>query len=545
MELINTRGAKPSGSTNGYRIGWKISGYTLFVILAIFIVYLSVIDIKGVWTDETLRLGVMNGGQQFTSDGVGTSADLEAVARQIAFYPHQPLYFLLQNVVMRITQSHDAVVLRMVNVIFLFAGLVGILAFVKRWRPIPQIVALSVFAFNSYLMMHVMQIREYTLGITVMIWTSYFALRLFRLDLRSIPTALPWFVGYGLLLCIGFFNQSWIVLAAVPQGLFLLSRSEQRFRFYTLMIVPYAIVGVTTIPYVLEHQNKMNVGQWDIENTADRLWSGLLNGYHLVLGGAPADASLFINGLAAFWGGVIALGIGVLMVPRLRPVIQRAEPQTVAITALAGLTCLFMLSFQVVYFFKVDALSVWPRYFAIYYFYLMILIALAFNSLYSLASDWGLIGLGKVSSQAMTLIVMVMTVVSAVGQTYNYRRDPYYDTGMTKTCNWVQLTNRLNAAVARDDTILAHDFLFASTLTYVRPFANRVISLTDVQAGKVELGARVAYLNMYLPTMLDSMRASLEQRGMRPERTVELSSPDWWECSSLWRRVELLYWERR
>ncbi|HLN23849.1 MAG TPA: hypothetical protein VK558_07680, partial [Patescibacteria group bacterium] len=315
-------------------------------------------------------------------------------------------------------------------------------------------------------------------------------------------------------------------------------------------------IGVT-LPYLLAHQNKVDVGKWDLDNTIARMWAGLLSGYHLVLGGTPTGgfhlvpgdvptgAGIFDNTIAGFWLAVLAFGTILPAVRRFRPLIERGEPQTMVATALAWLTCLVMLVLRVVYFFTVDATSVSPHYFAVDYFFVILLIALAFNSLYTLAYDPSVTGPVKPLLRGGAALVMVMTVVSAIGQTATYYRDPYFDTYMSKTCNWSQLTNRISAVVANDDTILAYDFLFASTLTYVRPLPNQVISLIDLKEGMFGPGAQVAYLSMNLPpVMLETATADLGKLGLHPLRTVELSSPDWQGCTVMWQHVELRYFRK-
>src|SRR3954471_18256271 len=74
-------------------------------------------DLKGISTDEGIRLGVMNGNMLFSSSA--QTASWDDVIRANGTTNYQPLYYLIQNLVIRIANSHIFVLLKSVNIAFL------------------------------------------------------------------------------------------------------------------------------------------------------------------------------------------------------------------------------------------------------------------------------------------------------------------------------------------------------------------------------------------------------------------------------------------
>ena len=70
------------------------------------------------------------------------------------------------------------------------------------------------------------------------------------------------------------------------------------------------------------------------------------------------------------------------------------------------------LAFQIGYFYKVENLSVWPRYFIIHYFFLTWLLALAFCYLHTLGHRKGL-KIGNWLPRSATRVVFGLMLVSA------------------------------------------------------------------------------------------------------------------------------------
>src|SRR5690349_9988779 len=79
---------------------------------ACIIIYFLFSDLKGISTDEGIRLGVMNGNMPFSSR-VGTeTASWSDVIRANGTTNYQPLYYLIQNALIRIANSHNFVLLK-------------------------------------------------------------------------------------------------------------------------------------------------------------------------------------------------------------------------------------------------------------------------------------------------------------------------------------------------------------------------------------------------------------------------------------------------
>ena len=60
-------------------------------------------------------------------------------------YAYQPLYFLIQNTVMRVGHTRAEAVLKGVNIFFLWLSLQGLLALSRGWPPVPRLFLLGLF----------------------------------------------------------------------------------------------------------------------------------------------------------------------------------------------------------------------------------------------------------------------------------------------------------------------------------------------------------------------------------------------------------------
>src|SRR3954469_15773657 len=84
--------------------------------LAILATYVALIDLKGISTDEGLRAGIINGGEPFLSTQPSPRATWDAVIAANSFSAYQPLYFLIQNSLMRLAGTHGVIFFRSVNI---------------------------------------------------------------------------------------------------------------------------------------------------------------------------------------------------------------------------------------------------------------------------------------------------------------------------------------------------------------------------------------------------------------------------------------------
>lgn len=492
----------------------------------VIVVYGLMIDLKGVSSDEGIRLAIINGGQQFMPEVAGTNASWDQVLKFGAPYAYQPLYFLIQNTLMRVAQTHDVIFLRLVNVFFLWVSLQGLLALSKTWRLVPRLFLIGLFSFNAYLFMHVLQLREYVLGVTFYVWSTWFVLQLDRRELGREWTDVAWFTAYGVLLTLGFFSQSWVVFPAMGQFLFLVARpGRTKWRFYTHLALSYAVMLCFTWPYLQSHHEKVDVGRWGTEGTA--LWPQLSDGFHLVLSGHLAGHSLFTDFLFWFWLAVIA-GATLLLFRRsaaTAAVIPAGEFKRQG--TLMFLSILVPLAFQIGYFLKLDNLSVWFRYFIIHYFFLTWLVALAFKYLCDLRAVT--VG-GTMVRRALSTAVVVLAglmIASGIYQTRSYYRDPYLDTGQNSVSNWRTWAAALARVIQPDDVVLTYDFLGRASLSFTRPIPNRIVALPDLEASDLKAVDRLVYLEaVYFKSQRSQLATRLTALGFTALRELPVHSAD-------------------
>lgn len=452
---------------------WKSSVARQFLCLLILGVYAWMMDLKGITTDEGFRLWIINGGQPAQPSGPSPDATWDRVIAASDPYAYQPLYFLIQNAFMRLADTQSLWFFRSVNILFLWLALQGLLALSREWRPAAQLFMLGLFSCNAYLFMHVLQIREYIAGVAFYIWTTWLIL---RLDARRLDR--PWsdtayFASYGLVLVAGFYLQSWTVFPAAAQGLFLiLRRPGERLRHYSYLALSYVIAVTAIWPYLQGNQQKVSIGLWATDS--EPVQTHLFNGFHLVLSGHLPGVSRLTDGLFWVWLIVLAGGLLWFFVSRTDateplPLRELRRQATLMLLCIA-----FSVSFQIGYALKVENLSLWPRYFIIHYFFLVWLIALVFHHLLDcFASErrGAVFGVG---------VMTVALAISAVFQVFSFRNDPMLDTSQSLHSNWRVWAAGLAAELQAEDAVLMDHFISQATLTFTRPFSNRMVLPDDL-----------------------------------------------------------------
>ncbi len=494
------------------------------VCLGIAAIYAAMANLKGIGTDEGFRLGIINGGKEFVASEPGSKATWQDVLAAGNTYAYQPLYFLIQNSIMRVGHTHDEQVLKFVNVIFLWLSLQGLLALSRGWQLVPRLFLLGIFSLNAYLFMHVLQLREYIVGIAFYVWSTWLVLRLDHRILGRSWADVGWFASYGALLAIGFYTQLWVIFPAIAQGLFLaVHRVGDRVRYYAHLALSYVIVLSLTWPYLQTHSQKVNVGRWGSADTP--LWSRLADGFHLVLSGhqfgrVPAAEFFFW-----FWLALAAVGAALLTIRRFWIVPEASSQEVKRQALLVALSLCVAVAFQIVYFYKVDTLSVWPRYFALHYFFVMWLVVLAFKALYDCATAGRLPTYGRLACQIGTGAAFAVMIVSAIFQVRSYHHDPYLDSGLSQDDNWRVLNAGLFRVLKPGDVLLTQDFLHAWTLTFTHPFPNPVVSVPKIGSGPYESAERFVYLEYgpYHPSRAD-LAAKLAGFGFITFHEVKLAA---------------------
>lgn len=491
--------------------------------LVVLALYGAMINLKGISTDEGMRLAIVNGGAGYSPGVPAPAPTWSQVLQANRACAYQPLYFLLLNTLMRATASHDLTLFRSVNLGFLALCLLGLLTLSRAWAPVPRLFLLGLFSFNAYLFMHVLQIREYTAGLAFYIWSTWFVL---RLDARGFgrPWAdVAWFCGYGVLLTLGFFLQTWVVFPAIAQSLFLLVRPPGgRLRYYAHLALSYLVVLSATVPYLLGNPQKAAVGRW--ATTALDLGPQLSTGFHLVLAGHLPGQHGFSDLLFWLWLAGIALGAGVALGLGQFTTDGDEDRRSGRLVLLCSCAA---LAFQIGYALRVENLSLWPRYFVIHYFFLTWLIALGFSWLWALRRDKARPPALRAALTGATSLLLVAAASSAVFQTRSYHRDPYLDTGFNAMSNWQAWTRDLVRVIRPDDVMLTHDFIARATLTAQLPMANRQLLLDELEAADLRTARRVVYLETQAsPCARGGLEASLLGHGFPELREIPVYSVD-------------------
>lgn len=478
----------PTPPTASSRLAGFLPG--LLCVVALLSVWLM-LDLKGISTDEGFRLWITNGGQP-RALGARPNASWEQVLAAVDPYAYQPGFYLLQNTLMRAAERQDLNFFRLTNLAFFTLCLWGLLQLSRTWAVWPRAFLIGLFAFNAYLIMHVLQIREYIVATAFYVWSTHLVLALDRRKLEREWTDIAWFVAYGLLLSAAFYVQTWIVFPAIAQGAFLVLRRRPQFwRFHAHLAVCYLLVFSLTWPYLQSHSQKINVGLWEREHVT--LVGQLLQGFNLVLSGHLPRHDAFTMVLPWAWLSLLAAGVW-WTVRRRRELPVAFVAETARQAWLMTVCIAIPLAFQIAYFFKVEPLSVWPRYFIVHYFFLTWLIALAFRTLHEAS--------GAPMRRRAALIVLtaatVLLTLSAVYQVNSFRRDPYLDTSLSPESDWRVGAAALAPTLRPDDVLLTHDFITRATLTFTHPTAQAVLIFDELENAKLPAGGRLVYLEQAL-----------------------------------------------
>lgn len=465
--------------------------------------HLVMIDLKGISTDEGIRLGIINGGRSFVTPAPLPLPGYDEVLATLRPYAYQPAYYLLQNTLMRLTGRQDLLLFRLVNVFFLGVCLLGLLVLSRTWTPASRVFLVGLFAGNAYLIMHVLQIREYIAAVAFYIWSTWLVLRLDHRHLAREWTDIGWFLLYGLLLTFGFYLQTWTVFPAVAQGLFLVLRCRpQLVRFLAHLGLSYILVVTLTWFYLQANTQKINVGLWS--SGQFNLFDQLLHGLQLVLSGHLANEHRFAGLLTCCWLALLLAGSWLFWRHR-RQLPPGFVTETWRQSQLMLASISVPLAFQIAYYYKVEPLSVWPRYFIVHYFFACWLLALAFRTLLVAR----LLPNVRRPTVVATSGIGLLLAISAAYQVQSYCRDPYFDTGLTEASNWRTNARALRTHLRPNDVVFAHDFVARSTLTATLPLPSPVLLLPELEQVGLNGAPRLVYLES---SWVKAQRPELQQR---------------------------------
>jgi len=449
------------------------------------ILYFLSIDLKGAWTDEGYRYILLSGGQRWSesnrSGSFGSFSNVITVIHRNSQYV--PLFYLIDNAVIRIAKSHSDLLLRMVNLLWLMLSLQGLLRLFRNYTEGTRLFAMSTFALNGFVLMHMMQIREYPLYLALQIWSSCLLMEILELP-PNVARRKEWplFAGYGALMGLFFYTQPYAVFTLAAQVVMALARKRNVLVSLREMALSYVIAAAAITPWIiLRLRSGMNVGHWDTRpQTLAVLVESLKTGFGSLLiynswTGHPLMQSFVV---------VVVIGIPLAWIFAAR---SGEAPDRRAVYAL--LTCTFFFIFQVAYFFLNEPLSVWPRYFVGYSVGYVVLATCAFSFFQrSVAkrNQWYWRGLSPV--------ILTFACISGLQQVRLYRDDPFLDTYMSAACNWRGTGLAMLRHVRPDETVVYYNPLLAWTINLSYPLFPNELSYSDVADSSKLAGKAVLWV---------------------------------------------------
>jgi hypothetical protein len=388
------------------------------LLLVTFLGFFYAADLKGIWNDDAVRLTIANGGlakASLESRHPGHSVD---VIRAIGPFAVQPAYPLLVNRILRLTRSYSIIPIVTTNLfIFLFSA-IGIYLLARRLLNAgPRLLAVLLYLWNGFAMVHVLQVREYPLILFFFVYNTWF----FYYVLGGSPgrrgTA---FWVATLLYCVtaasAFYTTKWAPLFLWPQAIIaLLYLRRQRFRSVAIL-TSLVVAGLSCLPLVLSIQrNSLLYEKWDKRTpSVQLLLSRVYRGTEHLLIGSDSVRSLLLQ--LYYWGLVVIL-VGGLIFFVFRFFRQRFEIQHLVLTIIG------FLVFQIGYFFAREPLSTWPRYFILYLPYVVLLVPVIISRV---LSYWSV----PVGRRAWVYLgILLIVAASGLAQIHDNYVNPYVDHG--------------------------------------------------------------------------------------------------------------------
>jgi hypothetical protein len=389
----------------------------IILLLVTFLGYFYAADLKGIWNDDAVRLTIANGGLAkagIESRHPGHSVD---VIRAIGRYAVQPAYPLLVNRILRVTRSYSVIPIVTTNLfIFLFSA-IGIYLLARRLLNAgPRLLAVLLYLWNGFAMVHVLQAREYPLILFFLVYNIWFFYYLLGGSPGRRGTAF-WVAAllYGVTAAGAFYTTKWAPLFLWPQAIIaLLYLPRQVFRSLAIL-TSLVIAGLSCLPLVLLiPNNSLLYEKWDKRTpSVQLLLSSLYHGTEHLLIGSDTVRSLLLQ---VYWGLVVIL-IGGLIFFVFRFFRQRFEIQHLVLTIIG------FLVFQIGYFFAREPLPTSPRYFILYLPYVVLLVPVTISRV---LSRWSV----PVGRKAWVYLgILLIVAASGLAQIHNNYINPYVDHG--------------------------------------------------------------------------------------------------------------------
>jgi hypothetical protein len=393
----------------------------IILLLVTFVGYFYAADLKGIWNDDAVRLTIANGGlakASLESRHPGHSVDvIEAIGR----YAVQPAYPLLVNRILRLTRSYSIIPIVTTNLfIFLFSA-IGIYLLARRLLNAgPRLLAVVLYLWNGFAMVHVLQAREYPLILCLLVWNTFFFYWLFTASLSS-GRRIFWWIALAYCLTAGaaLYTTYWAFFFLWPQAVIALLALRRNPRPALTVWASLGVAGLSWLPWLVKMPRMATfeggLGLFDRRPSSLTLLLARLHGgtEHLLIGSQQTGLSLLT---IYYWLLLIVLISGVvyfgLRFPR-----QCFEIQHLVLTIIG------FLVFQIGYFFGREPLSTWPRYFILYLPYVVLLLPVTLSRV---LSCWSV----PVGRKAWVYLgILLIVAASGLAQIHNNYVNPYVDHG--------------------------------------------------------------------------------------------------------------------
>ena len=442
--------------------------------LTIALFYLLMIDLKGIWTDEGFRFGIMNGGRLFLAPNSGFTASFAEVLSGLKGANHQPLYFLLMNFLSKITHSHNAILFRMINIVFLLCSQFVILNIIKNWRVTSKIYAMTIFAMNGYMFMHVLQVREYALGILFLLCVIKLTLMIVDYDERECPPKFRWlYILYGITAGLAAINQLWIFPVLGGCVIFIMLYSRRKLAAFSglcasgiafiVVLSPVYYLTDLSNKFLVGHGNPRFVGYWDPRMTYEHLFSTLTSALGYFATGS-VDTRWYVSLIPELTLSAALLVAVWVAVSRMVSTSAMRELRTTGNLASLCLCILIVLfGFQWGYFFLIDGLAGWVRYYFQQFCVLSIFVSCALSFANVRLDSPPVCKLRLTSLAAFRSFLIISAIITSVNSVISYRNNPYTDTFLSKYCEWQGVTEDIQAFGGRGAKIIFSNRLAAQT----------------------------------------------------------------------------------
>jgi hypothetical protein len=435
--------------------------YILYALLFLIgFVYLVSFDLKGIWTDEGLRLQLMNGNRQWQRQMMSPEfAPPSEVLQAVAPYAYQPFYYLLGNALFRLGNTDSDILIRGINILFLFLSLAGLHRFARDWDWRVRIFLILTYALNGYMMLHVMQVREYPLYQAILIWSSAIFFDLLETPFDA-PSRRFWrLLGlYVFLVVLGYYTHIYLLFTFPLHALFAFFRAEQRRRFLFTLTGAYFTAGLAALPW-LAYAYRMNPNRHDSvlldhrPQTFDLLVTLVTSGFWQIFAYWDQHKISWLESYAVLAGLVVFATV----------VYAFRSWRSLDIRFLFGVASLTsFLGFQITYFFLRQPMSLWTRYFIGNYFGVTVCLALAFHWLLQRSDS------SRDSSlfwRVAPALAVVLSTAAGFGQISRFRESPFVDTILSKDCQWDQPSRAIMGFARPEDTVVFYHPMQAWTMS--------------------------------------------------------------------------------